>query len=308
MPLIASSALPFAQTVGLGAVAGATIFIGLPIGRMRALDTRMRVALAMFSVGILAFIFMDVGSHAERIIESHLQAFKHSHGSFATVAGLFGTLIAGFTAGSAGIPAAQRWLRSSRQRARPRLPPPLAGASAEVPAITPGEAVGFRTGAREALADAETEERRALDRGMTVAVAVGLHNLAEGLAIGVSAASGAVGLAAVLIIGFGVHNATEGFGIVGPLGATRPSWRWLTLVGLIAGGPTFLGTIVGYQVTSAPLELLFYALAAGALIYVIGEIWMSMRRYGHRELGLLLLAAGFLTGVLTDLVVSYGGV
>ena len=53
---------------------------------------------------------------------------------------------------------------------------------------------------------------------MTIAGAIGLHNLAEGLAIGVSARAGAISLATVLIVGFSVHNATEGFGIVGPLG------------------------------------------------------------------------------------------
>jgi ZIP family zinc transporter len=111
----------------------------------------------------------------------------------------------------------------------------------------------------------------------------------------------------VLIIGFGLHNATEGFGIVGPLADVRPTWRWLGLAGLIGGGPTFLGTIVGYQVTSQPLELLFYSLAGGAVLYVIGEVWTAMRRYGHRTLGLYLIAAGFLVGVATDLIVSYGG-
>jgi ZIP family zinc transporter len=138
-------------------------------------------------------------------------------------------------------------------------------------------------------------------------VAIGLHNFAEGLAIGVSAKAGAIGLATVLVIGFGLHNSTEGFGIVGPLGDMRPSWGWLGLAGLIAGGPTFLGTIVGYQVDSTPLELAFYALAGGAILYVMGEIWTGMRRYGHHALGLYLLAAGFLVGVATDLVVAYGG-
>ena len=90
---------------------------------------------------------------------------------------------------------------------------------------------------------------------MTIAVAIGLHNFAEGLAIGVSAKSGAIGLATVLIIGFGLHNATEGFGIVGPLGGVRPSWAWLGLAGLVGGGPTFVGALVGYQVNSTPLEL-----------------------------------------------------
>ena len=142
---------------------------------------------------------------------------------------------------------------------------------------------------------------------MTIAVAIGLHNFAEGLAIGVSAKAGAIGLTTVLIIGFGLHNATEGFGIVGPLGDVRPSWRWLVLAGLVGGGPTFLGTLVGYQVHSDPVELCFYALAGGAILYVVGEIWTGMRRYGHRTLGLYMLALGFLVGVATDLIVSYGG-
>jgi hypothetical protein len=65
--------------------------------------------------------------------------------------------------------------------------------------------------------------------------------------------------------------------------------------------------MAGYEVTSQPLELAFYGLAAGAILYVIGEIWHGMRRYGHRELGLLLLTTGFAAGILTDLVVTYGG-
>ena len=73
-----------------------------------------------------------------------------------------------------------------------------------------------------------------------------------------------------------------------------PSWRWLALAGLVGGGPTFLGTLVGYQTTSEPLELCFYALAGGAILYVIGEIWNGMRRLGHRELGLLVVSAGFM--------------
>ena len=115
---------------------------------------------------------------------------------------------------------------------------------------------------------------------MVIAVAIGLHNFAEGLAIGVSAQAGEIGLATVLIIGFALHNSTEGFGIVGPLGGVRPSWRFLGIAGLVAGGPTFIGAMVGYQVTSDALELCFFALAGGAILYVIGEIWASVRRYG----------------------------
>jgi ZIP family zinc transporter len=143
---------------------------------------------------------------------------------------------------------------------------------------------------------------------MTVAAAIGFHNFGEGLAIGVSASAGDISLATVLIIGFALHNATEGFGIIGPLGDVRPSWTWLGVAGLIGGAPTFLGAMLGFSVTSEPLELAFYSLAGGAILYVIGEIWNGMRRSGHRELALWLLSAGFFVGVLTDMVVVYGGV
>ena len=284
----------FSETVALGAIAGLTIFIGLPLGRVKRVDDRLRVGLAMFSVGILAFIFMDVTKHGEEILETGLAHFKGHTSGFGHVLGLFALLAIGFTIGTAGISAVERRLRPRRA-----APAPIAGGDATV-------VVGSEQLAR-AQAGAEESRRRALQTGMVIAVAIGLHNFAEGLAIGVSAKAGAIGLATVLIIGFGLHNATEGFGIVGPLGEVRPSWKWLGLAGLIGGGPTFLGTIVGYQVSSEPLELMFYALAGGAVLYVIGEIWTGMRRYGHHTFGLYLMAAGFLAGVATDLVVAYGG-
>jgi ZIP family zinc transporter len=277
----------FAETVLLGAIAGSTIYLGLPFGRIERVDDRVRVALAMFSVGILAFIFMDVTSHAQELVAAVVERFKHHHAGFGAIVGRFALLAAGFTLGAAGISVAERSVRRRTTRGV------IAGGAADTLAI--------------AAPDAAEARRRSLQVGMTIAGAIGLHNFAEGLAIGVSARAGAIGLATVLIIGFGAHNATEGFGIVGPLGSVRPSWRWLGLAGLVGGGPTFLGTIVGYQVDSAPLELAFYALAGGAILYVIGEVWISMRRYGHRTLGLYLLAAGFLAGVASDLIVSYGG-
>jgi ZIP family zinc transporter len=260
---------------------------------MRGVDDRMRVCLAMFSVGILAFIFMDVTKHGEAILETAVDSYKSHGGSFGHVIALFALLAAGFTAGTAGISAVERRLRARRL----------------TPAVKGGDATAVLAAEQRSEAERGADEARvrALQTGMVIATAIGLHNFAEGLAIGVSAKAGAVGLATVLIIGFGLHNATEGFGIVGPLGGVRPSWRWLAGAGLLAGAPTFVGSLVGYQVNSSSLELLFYALAGGAILYVIGEIWTSMRRYGHHTLGLYLIAAGFLAGVATDLIVSYGG-
>ncbi len=286
--------MSFAQTVALGALAGFTIYLGLPVGRLQLLGARARVALAMFSVGVLAFIFVDVLSNGTQIVNAALVAVKHHHQSLAYLIWLVVLLGGGFAAGSAGLATVERKMRPAGRRT-----PPMAG-GADAAALSASEA--------DALAhEVDIARRRALRTGLTIAAAIGVHNFAEGLAIGVSARAGAISLATVLIIGFALHNATEGFGIIGPLGEVKPSWRWLGLAGLIGGGPTFLGSIVGYAVTSAPLELTFYAVAGGAILYVIGEVWNGMRRYGHRELGLLMVTAGFLIGVITDLIVTYGG-
>ena len=68
--------MSFAETAALGAIAGFTIFLGLPIGRARNLSVRAPLALSMLSAGILAFLFMDVGTEGLGIVETHLDAFK----------------------------------------------------------------------------------------------------------------------------------------------------------------------------------------------------------------------------------------
>ena len=107
-----------------------------------------------------------------------------------------------------------------------------------------------------------------------IAIGIGVHNFSEGLAIGQASRSGAIGLATILIVGFGLHNATEGFGIAAPLAAVgaRPTWAFLALAGVIGGGPTFLGTMLGYSVKSDAVFVLFLALAAGSIFYVIAEL------------------------------------
>ena len=269
-----------------------TIFLGLPVGRIRVLSDRMRVVLAMFAVGVLAFIFVDVMGHANGIVEEALTGYKDGSGSLGRLLAYGALLLAGFVSGCAGLTAIERRMRLSADL------PAIAGGSDA--AVLHAESLPTARGHDEA-------RQRVLRRAMVIAIAIGLHNFAEGLAIGVSARAGEVSLATVLVIGFALHNATEGFGIVGPLGSVTPSWGWLALAGLVGGGPTFAGSMLGYEVTSQPLELAFYSLAGGAILYVVCEIVNGIRRYGHRELGAIVLAAGFAAGLLTDLVVAYGG-
>jgi len=283
--------MSFGETVILGALAGFTIYLGLPFGRIQFVSQRARVALAMFSVGVLAFLFAEVLVHGVEIIEETFEELGEGEGSLAEGLGLGLLFAAGFTAGTAGLALAEKRMRP------PKDAPPIAGGATDAMTVEQAELVADDLAARA----------RALRTGMTIAAAIGIHNFAEGLAIGVSASTGEIGLATVLIIGFAVHNATEGFGIIGPLGEHRPTWTWLAIAGLVGGAPVFVGAMVGYEVTSEPLELLFYSVSAGAILYVIGEVWTAMRRLGHRELGLLMLSAGLFLGAATEMVIAYGG-
>src|SRR5512141_1338553 len=137
----------------------------------------------------------------------------------------------------------------------------------------------------------------------------GLHNFSEGLAIGQSAGGGQLAFAVALIAGFGLHNATEGFGIVGPLmGKEQPSWGFLGLAGLIGGGPTFLGTMLGYFFVSTAMSVLFLALAAGALIYIIGELFQLNWRAATKPAAGWGFFSGFVFAFLTDLVLVFSGI
>jgi zinc transporter, ZIP family len=279
----------FGETVVLGALAGFTIYLGLPLGRLELLSTRARVALAMFSVGVLAFLFAEILVHGVELIEHPVEELGEGEGgSWGEVIGFSLLFGAGFTAGCAGLALVERWMRPSEK------PPPIAGGATD--AMT----------AEQAGIGQEAARAHAMRLGMTIAAAIGIHNFAEGLAIGVSASSGEIGLATVLIVGFAIHNATEGFGIIGPLGEHKPTWRWLAVAGLVGGAPVFLGAMLGYEVSSDPLELLFYAVSAGAILYVIGEIWTAVRKMGHRELGLAMVAAGVFLAAMTEMVIAYG--
>lgn len=93
---------------------------------------------------------------------------------------------------------------------------------------------------------------------MSMTSGVGLHHLSERLAIGPASPVDQVSLAVPLVVGFSLHHTTEGFGMVGPFAATgaRHTWGWLGRAGVIGGGPTFVGTVLGRLVVS---PLLFVA-------------------------------------------------
>jgi len=111
------------------------------------------------------------------------------------------------------------------------------------------------------------------------------------------------------VIGFGLHNATEGFGIVAPLAASgsRASWGYLGILGLIGGGPTFVGTLIGQRFVNDAVSVAFLALAAGSILYVVVELLAVGRRLAAKQVGTWGLLIGLVAGFLTDAIVTAAG-
>src|SRR3954467_1223712 len=272
------------QTLILGAIAGFTIFLGLPMGRMRNLSPRVGAGLNAMATGILIFLFWDVVSHGVEPVEAHLET--HSWGTFLAYAAL---LTGGVAAGMMSLVYYDGWLKTKRSS----------------PLVGPGAAAIEEFRSRSWIESLTPGHRLAL----LIPPGIGLHNFGEGLAIGQSAAAGELSLALVLIIGFGLHNATEGFGIIGPMSgeAERPSWGFLGLLGLIGGGPTFVGTLIGQAWVSEALQVAFFAVAAGSILYVVIQLLDVCRRYALPTVVAWWILVGLLLGFATDFVLVAAG-
>ena len=274
------------QILVLGAVAGLTIFLGLPAARLRDLDVRVRAGLSAMATGILLFLFWDVLSNGVEPVQGALEHAVKGNGDWGRFLGLAALLAAGFVAGLTSLVYYDRWMRTRRS----------------TPLVGPG-AAAIDEFASRSWVDRLTPARQL---ALLIATGIGLHNFGEGLAIGQAGAAGAISLALVLIIGFALHNATEGFGIIGPMAADadRPSWRFLALLGLIGGGPTFVGTLVGQAWVSDALAVVFFAIAAGSILYVVQQLFQVNSRFNMPVLVTWMLLLGLFLGFATDWVLE----
>ena len=170
----------------LGAIAGLTIFIGLPVGRLRAKLESTRTVLNAIAVGVLVFLLWDILAHGWEPVDAAI-----GEGDTAAAIGYGVVLVGGLGVGLVGLVWFDQWV--ARRTAR---------VSAAV------SAGGGTAGGTDVAATATELGWRGLwaqpagRLAVLIAIGIGLHNFAEGLAIGSSAASGEVTLAWLLVIGF----------------------------------------------------------------------------------------------------------
>jgi zinc transporter, ZIP family len=271
----------------LGAMAGLATWIGLPFGRIRATSSRLRALLNAVATGILIFLFFDVLAKGIAPVEAALDAAAHGSGDWGRFAWLAMVFAVAVTVGLMSLVYYDQWLA---RRARRRFGP----GAAEVDVLRAGPIARLSPAQRLSF---------------FIALGIGFHNLSEGLAIGQSAAGGELRLALVLVIGFALHNSTEGFGIVGPLAGepVLPSWRFLALLGVLAGGPTFLGTVIGQSFQNETVFAAFLALAAGSILYVVIELLAVARKLEHKDMTTWGVLLGLFLGFGTDFLLSAAG-
>jgi ZIP family zinc transporter len=258
------------SAVLLGALAGFTIFLGLPIAFLKNLNARISGFLTAMSTGILVFLLVEITGkvidNVEDLTVSAASGFPR-WGDTLFYAALFA---GGLFIGLMGLV----WFE--------RL---------------------FIRQAKDATLSPEQNAKRV---SMMIAMGIGLHNFSEGLAIGQAYSWGNTQLAWLLVIGFALHNATEGFGIVGPLSGHPASWGFLAAMGLIGGGPTLLGSIIGSIWTVKPLEIFFLSMASGSILYVVGELLHLGRKLKDETVASIGLLAGFFLAFITELIITVG--
>lgn len=141
-------------------------------------------------------------------------------------------------------------------------------------------------------------ERRALrERSTLLLAALTIHNIPEGMAVGIAFAAGGPELGVPIAVAIGLQNVPEGFAAAAPLvGAGTRRWR-ATGVAALTGAvepPTAFLAFAAVELVG-PLLVPGLAFAAGAMLYVIvDELVPEAQARGYERESTLAIMVGFL--------------
>ena len=151
-------------------------------------------------------------------------------------------------------------------------------------------------------------------RSVLLITAITLHNIPEGLAVGVAFGAAAAGIegagvasAVALAIGIGIQNFPEGLAVSAPL--RREGWKSgkSFMYGQFSGMVEPIAGLIGAAATLHMQALLPYALAfaAGAMIYVVAEeLIPESKREGHSDIPTIGVMLGFAVMMLLDVALG----
>jgi zinc transporter, ZIP family len=229
--------------MALTTVMGLSIFLSLPIVFSKRAQGRWAIGLNAAAIGILIFLLADVFSDVSTIL------YPSGYVANAGYSIAFGVA---FVAAFLALFFVDNLPRFSAR-----------GAAAGTPGAPSGES-------------------RPRNTALMIALGIGLQNLTEGLVFGVNWTAGAIGILAVVFVGFFLQNVTEGFPIASPFLGTdvRRGVPMMAGLFLVGGLPTLVGGAIGYFWSSDLFLVIFDALAIGAIAYVI----LPMLRVAFRPL------------------------
>ena len=258
------------------AAMGLSIFLSLPVVYSKRAQGRWATALNAAAIGILVFLLADVFSDVAGTL--------YPGGSYIADPGYSVAFAIAFVVAFMGL-----YFVDNLPRSAPR-------------------GVGTDTD-QDPPAHVDTGPRRT---ALIIALGIGLQNLTEGLVFGQQWTLGALGLLAVVFVGFFLQNVTEGFPIASPFLGTDAKRGIGMMVGLflVGGLPTLIGGAIGYYWTSPLFLVIFDALAIGAIAYVIlPMLRVAFRPLATRELSVrrnqlvyLCVMLGFVLGFAVNAV------